>query len=62
MRSGHWHHYWRGKRNSENRRLVVNWIAPVFINASLADDDETVTINVAKKKKGVVTVKPGQLS
>ncbi|WP_300957627.1 AcrVA2 family anti-CRISPR protein [Faecalibaculum rodentium] len=51
MRSGHWHHYWRGKRNTEDRRLVVNWIAPVFINASLVDEDETVTINIAKKQK-----------
>lgn len=33
-RRGHWHHYWTGPRNSENRELIVHWIPPIAINSN----------------------------
>lgn len=47
IRKGHYHHFWRGPRNSEERKLVVNWVAPTIINGNLVEDveiPETVTI------------------
>ena len=35
MRRAHWHHYWTGPRDvPEERRLVIKWVAPTFVNAS----------------------------
>lgn len=45
VRRGHYHHFWKGKRGSENRTLVLNWVAPTFINSSLVEEAETVTVN-----------------
>lgn len=32
IRRGHFHHFWTGKHDSEERKLVVKWVAPTFIN------------------------------
>lgn len=37
MRRGHWHTYWIGKRTDENRKTVLRWIAPTFINCKTPD-------------------------
>ena len=31
-RRGHWHHYWRGSKKTQNQYLVLKWVAPTFIN------------------------------
>lgn len=31
-RKGHWHHFWTGKRGTEERKLILKWVAPMFIN------------------------------
>lgn len=35
-RAAHWHGYWTGPRDSEERGLVIKWIAPVLVQARLA--------------------------
>ena len=42
-RRGHWHHYWIGKRDSGDRKLILKWIAPMFINGD--EDDNIATIH-----------------
>lgn len=43
-RRGHFHHFWIGKRDSAERKLIVKWIAPMFINAKLnAEMPATIT-------------------
>lgn len=32
VRSGHWHKYWVGGRNSEDRHQITKWIPPIFVN------------------------------
>ena len=31
LRRAHWHSYWVGKRDSDERRLVLKWIAPTLV-------------------------------
>lgn len=42
-RRGHWHHFWTGKKNSDERKLVLKWLAPTFINGG---NENEVNINV----------------
>ena len=46
-RKGHWHHFWIGKRDTEERKLVLKWVAPMFIHAGL--NSEIITINNMQK-------------
>ena len=39
-RRGHWHHYWVGKHNTDDRRLILKWVAPMFIGG---DEDDNIT-------------------
>lgn len=32
VRSGHWHHYWVGKKGSENRKRIVKWLESTTVN------------------------------
>ena len=45
-RRAHWHHYWIGKRDSEQRQLILKWLPPTFINAHM--EDETITVNLVE--------------
>jgi hypothetical protein len=45
-RKGHWHHFWTGKRNSEERKLILKWVAPTFVNGN----PNTVNINVVENE------------
>jgi hypothetical protein len=45
-RRGHWHHYWVGKKDSEERRLILKWIAPTFVNGT----PNTVNINIVENE------------
>ena len=38
VRRAHWHHYWVGKMNTDQRRLVVKWVAPAYIHKELASE------------------------
>lgn len=42
-RRGHWHHFWTGQRDSDGRKLILKWIAPLFVNGD--DDDNIATIH-----------------
>lgn len=44
-RRGHWHHYWTGPRDGE-RKLVLKWVAPTFINANSGKPDTVVVYPV----------------
>lgn len=48
-RRGHWHHFWTGKRNTEERKLVLRWVAPTFIHKEV--ETEIVTNNMIGKEK-----------
>ena len=45
-RRGHWHHYWVGKKDSGERRLILKWIAPTFVNGT----PNTVNINIVENE------------
>lgn len=45
IRRAHWHHYWMGAVGSDERRLILKWIPPVFVGAESAD---VVTIHPVK--------------
>ena len=44
VRRGHWHHFWRGKRDGE-RTLALKWVSPVVVNAEY---ENVTTIHRAK--------------
>ena len=48
LRSGHWSHFWTGKRDSADRERVLKWIEPVYINANSPDDLPTTIHKVEK--------------
>ena len=43
-RRGHFHHFWIGSEKDGTRRLVLKWVAPMFINAQY--EEITATINM----------------
>ena len=45
-RRGHWHHFWTGAKNSDDRKLILKWIAPTFINKNLSTD--SVQLNIVE--------------
>lgn len=38
-RRGHWHHFWTGQRGSEERKLVLRWVAPTVVG--IPENEET---------------------
>lgn len=42
VRRGHWHHYWTGSRKSNERTMVLHWIAPTLVNADSSTSLEAV--------------------
>ena len=43
-RRGHFHHFWVGKRDSAERKLIVKWVAPMYINMKF-DEEMPAVIN-----------------
>lgn len=43
-RRGHWHHFWTGKMNTDERKLTLKWVAPTFVNGV----SNTLNVNVIK--------------
>lgn len=37
IRRAHWHHYWVGKRNSTERKLILHWIPPTLVHGQTCD-------------------------
>lgn len=33
IRRGHWHHFWTGSQQENNRKLILRWVEPTFINS-----------------------------
>lgn len=48
-RRGHWHHFWTGKKETEERKLVLKWVAPTFIHKEI--ETEFATNNIIKESK-----------
>lgn len=38
LRAAHFHHFWVGKRGSENRRLIVKWLSPITVNVDTKNE------------------------
>ena len=38
-RKGHYHHYWIGSKKDDSRRIILKWVAPMFING---DEDDII--------------------
>lgn len=49
VRSAHWHHYWVGKRDSDERRLVLRWVYPTLVAAGGGIVPDTV-VHAAKSR------------
>lgn len=47
-RRGHWHSYWIGKYGTAERKLVLRWLAPMFIHKD--GTSEVVTTNIIENK------------
>lgn len=49
-RRGHWHHFWTGPRDGE-RKLILKWVAPTFINLKNKTQDTVVVYPVKMRKE-----------
>lgn len=47
IRRGHFHSFWTGKKDGNERKLVVRWVAPTYVHNG--DQDDRVTIYPVKK-------------
>ena len=47
-RRAHFHHYWIGKRDTSDRKLIVKWVAPMFINSKIDEELPAVITKVEK--------------
>lgn len=46
VRRGHYHHFWAGSEKDGTKRLILRWIAPIFVNGT--SDDIIITDNIIK--------------
>ncbi len=37
VRRAHWHHYWIGKRKTDERKLILHWIPPTLVHGVKCD-------------------------
>lgn len=44
-RRGHWHHFWIGSKSDNSRKLILKWIAPVFVGNP---EKSITTINIVE--------------
>lgn len=49
-RRGHWHHFWTGPRDGE-RKLILKWVDPTFINLKNKTQDTVVVYPVKMRKE-----------
>lgn len=50
-RRGHWHSYWTGKRDSDDRKIILKWLAPTFIHKIAEKEAQRTTTNIVEKEK-----------
>lgn len=51
MRKAHWHHFWTGSRSKpEERKLILRWVPPTFVNQQ-EEVESSPTINKVRKKR-----------
>ncbi|MGM9680365.1 MAG: AcrVA2 family anti-CRISPR protein [Eubacteriales bacterium] len=50
MRRAHWHHFWVGKRDSDERQLVLRWLPPIFVAGDDDAEDTIPTVNKIENK------------
>lgn len=49
MRRGHWHNFWHGSKSEpEERKLILQWVAPTFVNANV--EDTPITLHHVRKE------------
>lgn len=51
MRRAHWHRFWAGKRDTDERKLVLRWIPPTFVAGDRQAEVPTTTINQIRTPK-----------
>lgn len=47
-RRGHWHHYWVGPKGAQ--KLILKWVAPIYINGMKFNDEDVVVYPVKAPK------------
>lgn len=40
MRRAHWHRFWTGKRNSDERKLIIKWVSECFCGIAEGETDK----------------------
>lgn len=45
-RRGHFHHFWTGSEKDGTRKLVLKWVAPMFVNFNVEEEFPTTVTNV----------------
>lgn len=36
-RRAHWHHFWVGKKDTPEHKLILHWVSPIFVNCSATE-------------------------
>lgn len=50
-RRGHFHHFWVGSKTDNTRKLVLKWVAPMFINSSLNEELPAIINNIESQEE-----------
>lgn len=48
IRRGHWHRFWIGKKDSEDRKLIFRWIPPLEIGFDTIDESNEIPTTINK--------------
>ena len=48
-RRGHFHHFWVGSKSDGSRKLVLKWVAPMFINMQYDDELPAIITDIDKR-------------
>lgn len=50
-RRAHWHHFWTGPRSDpDQRKKILRWVHPIFVNPQLPKDDKPTVMRIQKPK------------
>lgn len=51
-RRAHWHHFWTGPRSDpDQRKKILRWVHPIFVNPQLPKDDKPTVMKLQKPKE-----------
>lgn len=45
VRRAHWHSFWTGPKESENRKLLIRWLPPIPVNVHDGEGEGTVVVH-----------------